>query len=436
MAKLGELTEDEKSLFSHLNKGDFEEASRLLRSGSVRIDCLDEHGMTPLMCAAYKGKAEMCELLIAQGADVNSNHHEQQYTALMFGCLSGSVDATRVLLEAGARVNAENSLGRTAAQLGAFIGQSECVSLINNFLSVDDLGYYTKPQGLEKEPKLSVALVPALHKFAVSQNLCPVKIAMYLQDNLELVKNYKSLVKVMELLTESKIKSKEMQEVLAMKMHYLGFMLKKCAHWNEELEGKGGIDGFIKYLTKGRSSDGFFINMEDIIRQAIKEFDYPECTIFKQLVQTIAPVEKGRDPTALAVITQSINGLRCGDFSDCCVVCIEKRNVKKCSACKMVGYCSVRCQKLHWQSHKKFCKQLAKDYEEQLAAQLAEEKLEDGMSLKTQQGKPSLMNGEKKPSANRKSDEAVNSHRLKTENDQNTNARTNSDIEGTNSSES
>lgn len=69
---------------------------------------------------------------------------------------------------------------------------------------------------------------------------------MYLQDNLELVKNYKSLVKVMELLTESKIESKEMQEVLAMKMHYLGFMLKKCAHWNEELEGKGGIDGFIK----------------------------------------------------------------------------------------------------------------------------------------------------------------------------------------------
>ena len=65
-----------------------------------------------------------------------------------------------------------------------------------------------------------------------------------------------------------------------------------------------------------------------------------------------------------------------------------------------------------------------------------EKKKKDEMSLKTQQGKPGLMNGEKKPSANRKSDEAVNSHRLKTENDQNTNTRTNSDIEGTNSSES
>lgn len=31
-----------------------------------------------------------------------------------------------------------------------------------------------------------------------------------------------------------------------MKMYYLGFMLKKCVYWNEKLEGKGGIDGFIK----------------------------------------------------------------------------------------------------------------------------------------------------------------------------------------------
>lgn len=176
--------------------------------------------------------------------------------------------------------------------------------------------------------------------------------------------------------------------------------------------------------------------MEDIIRQAIKEFDYPECTIFKQLVQTIAPVEKGRDPTALAVITQSINGLRCGDFSDCCGICIEKRNVKKCSACKMVGYCSVRCQKLHWQTHKKFCKQLAKEYEEQLAAQLAEEKLDEEMSRKTQQEKPGQMNGVKEPLINGKSDEAVNSDKSKSETDQNTNSGINGNKDGTNSPES
>ena len=69
---------------------------------------------------------------------------------------------------------------------------------------------------------------------------------MYLQDNLELVENYKSLVKVMELLAESNVKSSQMNEVLAMKMHYLAFMLKTCARWHEGLEGKDGIEGFVK----------------------------------------------------------------------------------------------------------------------------------------------------------------------------------------------
>ena len=45
--------------------------------------------MTPLMHAAYKGKAHMCELLLRHGADVNCNQHEYGYTALMFAGLSG-----------------------------------------------------------------------------------------------------------------------------------------------------------------------------------------------------------------------------------------------------------------------------------------------------------------------------------------------------------
>ena len=72
------------------------------------------------------------------------------------------------------------------------------------------------------------------------------QIAMYLQDNIELVTNYKSLVKVMELIVESNIKSSEMNEVLAMKIHYLAFTLKTCARWHEGLDGKDGIDGLIK----------------------------------------------------------------------------------------------------------------------------------------------------------------------------------------------
>lgn len=47
--------------------------------------------MTPLMHAAYKGKTDMCKLLLQHGADVNCNEHEHGYTALMFAGLSGEL---------------------------------------------------------------------------------------------------------------------------------------------------------------------------------------------------------------------------------------------------------------------------------------------------------------------------------------------------------
>ena len=60
----------------------------------------------------------------------------------------------------------------------------------------------------------------------IYRSFISLQIAMYLRENQQLIENHKSLVKVMELLVESNIKSSEMHEVLAMKMHYLAFLLK------------------------------------------------------------------------------------------------------------------------------------------------------------------------------------------------------------------
>lgn len=52
------------------------------------------------------------------------------YYSLNYGSFYlGSLDTTRVLLEAGAKVNAENNLGRTAAQLGAFVGMKRLLNI-------------------------------------------------------------------------------------------------------------------------------------------------------------------------------------------------------------------------------------------------------------------------------------------------------------------
>lgn len=56
--------------------------------------------MTPLMHAAYKGKLDMCKLLLRHGADVNCHQHEHGYTALMFAALSGEVLVFILILEA------------------------------------------------------------------------------------------------------------------------------------------------------------------------------------------------------------------------------------------------------------------------------------------------------------------------------------------------
>lgn len=45
--------------------------------------------MTPLQHAAFRGRKDMVELLLANGADVNTDKHENSYSTLMFAALSG-----------------------------------------------------------------------------------------------------------------------------------------------------------------------------------------------------------------------------------------------------------------------------------------------------------------------------------------------------------
>jgi ankyrin repeat protein len=45
--------------------------------------------MTPLQHAAFRGKCDIADQLISAGANVNSDQHENGYTALMFAALSG-----------------------------------------------------------------------------------------------------------------------------------------------------------------------------------------------------------------------------------------------------------------------------------------------------------------------------------------------------------
>uniref|UniRef100_A0A1A7YJW3 Ankyrin repeat and MYND domain-containing protein 2 n=1 Tax=Iconisemion striatum TaxID=60296 RepID=A0A1A7YJW3_9TELE len=366
-SKKGNLSLSEKELFQVITAGNVQEASRLLGCKEVGVNCLDEYGMTPLMHAAYKGKADMCKLLLQHGADVNCNEHEHGYTALMFAGLSGKTDITWMMLDAGAETDVTNSVGRTAAQMAAFVGQHDCVTVINNYFSRARLDYYTKPQGLEKEPKLPSKLAGPLHKVIMSTNLNPVKLVMLVKENplLAEVEALEKCRRVMELICEKCIKQQDMNEVLAMKMHYISCVLGKCSSFLKDREDK--LEGLIRSLLKGHDSDGFPLFQEKFVRECIRKFPYCDATLLQQLVRSIAPVDIGNDPTALSVLTQAITGQVGFMDTEFCTTCGEKGAEKRCSICKMVIYCGQTCQKMHWFTHKKVCKKLQEHREKQEA---------------------------------------------------------------------
>ncbi|KAG9463305.1 hypothetical protein GDO78_022018, partial [Eleutherodactylus coqui] len=327
--------------------------------------------MTPLMHAAYKGKVEMCKLLLQHGADVNCNEHEHGYTALMFACLSGKKEIVWMMLEAGADTDVLNSVGRTAAQMAAFVGQHDCVTVINNFFPREKLDYYSKPQGLSKEPKLPVKLAGPLHKIITTTNLHPVKIIFLIKENPLLLEPeaLKKCSAVLDLICEKCMKQRDMNEVLAMKMHYISCIFQKCSSSLQE----NTLDALIKSLLKGRDGDCFPVFQEKFIRESIRKFPYCEATLLQQLVRSIAPVDIGCDPTAFSVLTQAITGQVGFVDAEFCTTCGEKGADKRCSVCKLVIYCDQNCQKLHWFAHKKVCK-ILKDKRETQELEAAREK--------------------------------------------------------------
>ncbi|CAL1292895.1 unnamed protein product [Larinioides sclopetarius] len=363
-----ELSAKEKELFQYAQERNYDEVKRLItEEENIYVDCIDADGMTPLQHAAYKGCYKLCKLLLDCGADVNLTKHVSRYSALTFAGLSGKADVVRLLLEHGASTTSVNSINKTAAQMAAFVGNHHIVSIINNFIPIQEIEYFNKTQGLEKEPKLPLSLTPIVHKMAIMTNINPVRLAMCIQNNPSLLENAKKVVKVFNILAEKYFKS-ESNELLSLKFHHLAYVLSGCEKYYNEYKAKDEsseksikecLNPMIKHLIKG-DINGFPVNLEKFLRQDIREYPYIDCSLFQQLVRTLSPVKIGDEPSAISIIGEAVNGQRGVDNYSNCATCGDPNAEKKCSACKSVQYCDKTCQKLHWFTHKTICSHLSK----------------------------------------------------------------------------
>jgi hypothetical protein len=99
----------------------------------------------------------------------------------------------------GAKMGATNSVGRTAAQMAAFVGNHNCVLTINNFIPKADINYYIKPQGLQTEPMLHPHIADNFHLFIMQVNVYPVRVVLNLQKFLGLLDNLPMVTAIVHL---------------------------------------------------------------------------------------------------------------------------------------------------------------------------------------------------------------------------------------------
>jgi hypothetical protein len=254
--------------------------------------------------------------------------------------------------------------------MGAFVANHKAVSTINNFVARSEVEYYTKIHGLETEPPLPPTLLDSFHKFVIQPNIHPVRICLNLQQFGIVSEHYKTIKKVLMLMTEREMKrNKEINELMAFKYHYLGWIVNEIIlcqeHFTARKQSKDQekdtksdyLEMFVKRVLKP-NKDGQMDYTEVTIRECVREFPFRECTIFQQVVRQLA--SKENNLTALEVLKQAINGQRgFQDLNTFCVTCGDEKPDKKCSKCKQVQYCDRECQRLHWWLHKKECARLS-----------------------------------------------------------------------------
>ena len=111
-------------------RGDIEAVRALLEEGA---DANEAHGdgMTALHWAARHGDAEMAQLLITAGANVEAGTRIGRYTPLHLASRAGSAPVVEALLLVGADVHAATTnSGVTPLHLAAESGSSEAIRLL------------------------------------------------------------------------------------------------------------------------------------------------------------------------------------------------------------------------------------------------------------------------------------------------------------------
>lgn len=119
-----------KKLFKAARNNDWPAVRRILaQNKDLHVDARGEYGHTALMLAVWGGQAEIVQLLIDRGANVNACAAGGD-TVLMQAAVFGRTEIARLLIDHGADINARNEWGETALILAIRKWHAETACLL------------------------------------------------------------------------------------------------------------------------------------------------------------------------------------------------------------------------------------------------------------------------------------------------------------------
>jgi uncharacterized protein len=105
--------------------------SDLLDKDPAAVNAWSSDGFQPLQLAAFFGRPNAVELLLARGAEVSTPARHQFHVTALHAALAGPTpEVARALIAAGAEVNARQQGGVTPLQEAAGNGQVDLVRLL------------------------------------------------------------------------------------------------------------------------------------------------------------------------------------------------------------------------------------------------------------------------------------------------------------------
>jgi ankyrin repeat protein len=157
-------------LYGAVCDGDIQNTRRLLMLGG-NVNTTDvRSGYSLLMiaeaCTAGPGRAELVELLIANGALVNAQARDGR-NALMFAAKNGDTGAVKALLKSGASVNVADNEGQTALMKAVTSSCNEdtirvLIDAGSDLKATDHKGQSALSSTCLKDTKLGETIAPGL----------------------------------------------------------------------------------------------------------------------------------------------------------------------------------------------------------------------------------------------------------------------------------